>query len=740
MSNPNALSMVRSQTVGIPTQSPTSLMLTAQPVLALVAGLVITLCPPCPAVQSANPTGRQLAARTAAQSADATTSFEDAAPGEFAALSTTPGVWRPLVGRTIVDDKHARTGKQCLHITGGESSSVELELSPSADPAGVLTFHAERWTRRGPFSFRIEKDNGTGWQEIYNGDSQLRVGRAFLTRVRVPLADTRIRRLRFRVTSPSGTGVLIDDLRIARPRPQRITTVRAVPVTFPVLLGTKGSPVTKLEIVAEGELNPISLAEVSLTLKGTTDPADVDTVWLSRSADPWKELVPVTVASTDFSARSAEQTTLKPDARLEAGVNTFWLGLRVRANANIDHRVAATARSVLLSSGRRIRLDESQPPQRLGVAVRSAGSDGVHTFRIPGLVTTTRGTLIGVYDIRRRSGRDLPGDIDVGMSRSTDGGRTWEPMRVIMDMGADPKWKFDGIGDPAVLVDHMTGTIWVAATWSHGNRSWNGSGPGMSPEETGQLMLVRSDDDGLTWSDPINITAQVKRPEWSFLLQGPGKGITMKDGTLVFAAQYQDTPELGRLPRSTIIYSRDRGVSWQIGTGAFDDTTESQVVELEPGTLMLNCRYNRKSARVVMTTRDLGATWQEHPTSQRALIEPRACMASLISAGGATEDGGRKWLLFSNPNDPQQRHRLSIRASPDSGRTWPAEHLLLLDEGRSAGYSCLTMIDRDTIGILYEGSRAHLTFQRIPLRDVVDGNTSAREARHRATRRRLIRG
>ena len=59
---------------------------------------------------------------------------------------------------------------------------------------------------------------------------------------------------------------------------------------------------------------------------------------------------------------------------------------------------------------------------------------------------------------------------------------------------------YDGIGDPSILTDRVTGTIWVAATWSHGNRSWFGSGPGLEPEETGQLMLVKSTDDGLTWS------------------------------------------------------------------------------------------------------------------------------------------------------------------------------------------------------------------------------------------------
>lgn len=265
----------------------------------------------------------------------------------------------------------------------------------------------------------------------------------------------------------------------------------------------------------------------------------------------------------------------------------------------------------------------------------------------------------------------------------------------------------------------------------------------MTPEETGQFMLVRSDDDGRTWSEPINITRQVKNPEWCFILAGPGNGITMRDGTLVFAAQYQDPPNetdpiAHRLPHSTIIYSKDHGETWSVGTGAFDDTTEAQVVEVEPGVLMLNCRYNREPVRVVMTTRDMGQTWQTHPSSLRSLIEPGSCMASLIDTSASHrrqtanptassdqtrprsgERGDEGWLLFSNPDSTRGRHHITIKASPDRGITWPEQHRLLLDEGNSAGYSCMTMIDEDTIGILYEGSQAHMTFQRIPLSDLV---------------------
>src|SRR5690554_7187219 len=125
----------------------------------------------------------------------------------------------------------------------------------------------------------------------------------------------------------------------------------------------------------------------------------------------------------------------------------------------------------------------------------------------------------------------------------------------------------------------------VVALWAHGKPGqmlWNSSEAGMTPEETGQLMLVKSEDDGVTWSRPINITSQIKDPKWKLMFNGPGKGITMKDGTLVFAGQYKDENDM---PHSTIIYSKDKGETWEIGTGAKSNTTEAQVVELNDGSL-----------------------------------------------------------------------------------------------------------------------------------------------------------
>ncbi len=646
--------------------------------------------------------------------------FEETKPGVFERLETDIGTWTPSAGQSVVDHEHAKTGNQCLQLTGGEETSLTLKIADHVDTSGMLSFWAERWTGRQPFSFRIDKRAGDGWKEIYNGDSDVRVGRAFLNHVKVPLGDSNIKQLRFTCESPPNTGILIDDVRISPARSQQITDVEVVPFTLPALVGAQGSPLGKLRITTTGILNPISLTEVKATLVSTVNQSPIKSTFISTR--PGGVPSPSNIVDeADWQAGSTK--AIKTSLELAEGENDIWVNCELKNDANIDHQVGAAITGVSFSNVRREQIDGHPSIQRLGVALRKGGDNGVHTYRIPGLATSNDGTLIGVYDLRRRSGGDLPGDIDVGMSRSTDGGRTWEPMRVIMDMGDDPEWQYDGIGDPSILVDKTTGTIWVAATWSHGNRSWHGSGPGLKPEETGQLMLVRSDDDGVTWSQPINITKQVKRPEWSFLLQGPGKGITMRDGTIVFPAQYQDPPEKRRLPHSTIIYSKDHGKTWRIGTGAFDDTTEAQVVETKPGVLMLNCRYNGGAVRVVMTTRDMGKTWQKHPTSERALIEPRACMASLIDVDrelGADRGG---WLLFSNPDSTRGRNHITIKASTDGGRTWPKQHQLLLDEHNSAGYSCMTMIDENTVGILYEGSQAHMTFQRVPLSDLVASPT-----------------
>ena len=344
--------------------------------------------------------------------------------------------------------------------------------------------------------------------------------------------------------------------------------------------------------------------------------------------------------------------------------------------------------------------------------LRRQGEDRAHSYRIPGLATTVKGSLLAVFDVRWESAGDLPANIDVGLLRSTDHGETWSPLQVILDFDAGvPGALGNGVGDPSILVDRDTGVVWVAGLWSQGDRGWKGSGPGLSPAQTGQLVLTRSQDDGLTWSPPINITSQVKQPEWYLCFQGPGRGLQLRDGTLVFPAQFRDAKQVAH---SCFIYSRDHGTRWEISPPAIPDsppTSEAQIAELSDGSLLISMRDESRSgrrawSRFVPAPDVRTGAWSD----LRFHLPDPTCMASLVRH----PDG---FLLFTNPRSERRREALTLRLSQDDGKTWTEGQLI---DARPSAYSCLTVLSDGRMGILYEcGDRSAnetLTFVRLNVR------------------------
>ena len=503
----------------------------------------------------------------------------------------------------------------------------------------------------------------------------------------------------------------------------------------PVLTLAKNNAV--LEIRLDNKVAD-KVEKIAVNFDGTTSLDDIESVSIlyegrDKKQRPFGKERPPAPGEMIFEGRQAVGNS----------TGAFKLNIRLKPSAGLLNRVNASC-AWLQAGGKRIAgAAMPAPGLRIGVALRQGGDDGIARYRIPGLATTPKGTLLAIYDMRR-VWRDLQGDITIGLSRSADGGQTWEPVRVVLEMGA---WgglprKYNGVSDACILVDERSGAVYVAGLWMHGvldengrwvegltttsthwNHQWrsNASQAGFDVKQTCQFMLARSLDDGRRWSQPANVTRHFKKEQWLLFGPAPGRGITLRDGTLVFPTQGRD--KTGRA-FSNITWSDNGGKTWTVSEPAFGasaSTTENQIAQLDDGSIMLNARHGRENetGRLIAVTRDLGRTWKEHPTSRKALIGP-GCMAGLLRHEYTAPDGSPKSiLLFSNPNSKTAREKMTLKVSFDNGETWPESHWILLNEEIRSAYSCLTSVDEKTIGILYESGRANLVFQQIPLSEIL---------------------
>ncbi|HAH44488.1 sialidase family protein [Gimesia sp.] len=320
------------------------------------------------------------------------------------------------------------------------------------------------------------------------------------------------------------------------------------------------------------------------------------------------------------------------------------------------------------------------------------GEVGYHSFRIPALLSTPRGTLLAFAEGRKHNLKDS-GDIDLVLKRSEDQGKTWSDLAVIWNDAENT------CGNPCPVVDQTTGRIWLPLTWNHGKDHANQIRD-QSGHDTRRVFMSYSDDDGLTWKRPYEVTESTKKPEWTWYATGPGNGIQLTrgkyKGRLVIPCDHNVTLQGSVIRRAHAIFSDDHGKSWKVSEPIGEKTNECAVVELADGRLLMNMRsYHGKNRRAIAFSEDGGATWSD-VTLDQALIEP-VCQASLIRARfPAAEKPGQ--ILFSNPAS-QKREKMVVRLSEDDGRTWKTSRLVTAG---SAAYSSLVEIGSGEIGLLYE--------------------------------------
>ena len=634
----------------------------------------------------------------------ASESFEKQEAGNFTQLETSYGTIKADKDNAAIHHK-GHQGKQSLRLLGGDKRRAELTLHEVPTIDVDMSAWAERWTRTAPFAFSITAKGPYGEKEIYQGDKAISVG-GFNSQIkaRVPAGTTS---LVFSSTSPEQTGILLDELFIVPCVPMSHQATEGSTNVWPAMVRLDFNPMLRLDVQTQGGLKPLKVDALTVELSGIPS-TGVESVALfsgDHKARPNNKQ-----KLTEVQVGNSTTITLTPAHTLSPGNDYLWLSVKLSPQAPVGGKLTAKVTELKIG-GKAVELSGTDTAtQRIGYAV-SKGGDAVQptgrksvNFRIPGMVLTPAGTLLTCTDIRYNHSGDLPADIDMGVARSTDGGQSWGPNEIALAYkDAVDGYKGAGNGDAALLVDESNSRIWMAVLWSHGKHPiWHGEEGSNAPDKVSQFVLTYSDDDGKTWSKAINITDQVKKPEWGVNFQGPGNGICLRDGTLVFPAQYWVNVNGRRTAHCNIVYSKDHGKTWNVSTSPVGNTSEAQVVELENGDIMINSRNEAGGPwRAIATTSDLGATWELHPThnNDSGLIEPGACQGSIITV--PNKGGIKHPLFFSNPANGGSRKDMTLKASADQGTTWP--YALLYDERNGAGYSSLAPVDDEHIGVYYEG-------------------------------------
>lgn len=333
-------------------------------------------------------------------------------------------------------------------------------------------------------------------------------------------------------------------------------------------------------------------------------------------------------------------------------------------------------------------------------------------YHIPGVVVTAKGTVLAWCEARKRpAGASDWDDIRILLRRSTDDGKTFSPPQSIANVEG-PKEK-----NPFAL---------KIKTVDRNDVTYNN--PVLIADKSGVVHMVfcleymrcfyqRSDDDGVTWSKPTEITSAFEafkpKYDWKVLATGPNHSIQLRTGRLVVPV-WLSTGTGGNAHRPSVtatIYSDDAGKTWHAGDIAIPNTdewinpNETVAVELTDGRVMLNVRNESRTHRRLITISPNGATDWSTPKFDGKLLEP-ICMAGLVRY----RYGDENLLLFSNPhnlaradgkNEPgksRDRRNVTVKLSRDEGQTWLAGRTV---EPGASSYSDLAVTPTGAVLCFY---------------------------------------
>ncbi len=344
---------------------------------------------------------------------------------------------------------------------------------------------------------------------------------------------------------------------------------------------------------------------------------------------------------------------------------------------------------------------------------------GVH---MPGLLVTAAGRVVAVCSRRHDSMSDGGHENDILSARSLDGGATWSRQQVIhVDPG---QYTFLG----PIVEDRQTRTLFVTF-WNIPAHVRDDLGYfGVYARQGGGFWLVRSQDDGATWSPAQRVQPRPNPDGWTGWPNNNVHGIQLTDGPhrgrLLIPAFLYKEGQPGQVPgvRGGLLYSDDHGRTWSVGAALPDGSDEAALVETAGGGVYVSYRRNtrRRDGRTYARSRDGGQTF--HELGEHPEVSGRPVHVGL--ARHPAPDGGPDTLLFSHPVGVNRLipggTEMTIYVSRDGGRTWPQS--VCIDE-RPCRYSDLavtpdgTVLCAYTVGQIRDSEK--ITLARLKLKDLL---------------------
>lgn len=316
----------------------------------------------------------------------------------------------------------------------------------------------------------------------------------------------------------------------------------------------------------------------------------------------------------------------------------------------------------------------------------------VSCYRIPSIITATNGDLIAAIDERVPSCGDLKWsrDINIVIRKSSDNGKTWGKIEKIIDYPLG-----QSASDPSMILDKQTNTIFLFYNYMDLDNQ----------KDIYYLKYISSNDNGKSWSKPVDITNQISKENWKndFKFITSGRGIQTKKGTLLHC--------LVNLQKGTHVFgSNDNGKTWFITETPTSPGDESKIVELNDGSWMVNSRVNKLGYRYSHVSNDDGKTWISK--KEESIIDP-GCNGSLIRYS----HDEKNLLLLTNINNKKERKEIVLRYSIDEGRSWSNPKIIYNGE---AAYSSMTVMENGSLGLFFEmDNYTKNVFTSISIKDVL---------------------